>query len=57
MNINGDKLLAVLWILGFLAAVYMIASNILFNKNFSYVAIGAGFISILPLLLKWIKAK
>lgn len=53
MNKIGDKVLAVVGILGFLAAVYMLVSNIYFNKDFSLVAIIAGFISPLLTVMTW----
>jgi hypothetical protein len=51
MNIDGDKILIAVGILGFIAAIYMIIANIYFNKDYSYIAIGAGLISLLSLFL------
>lgn len=58
MKFNGDTILIAAGVLGFIAAIYMIISNIFFNKDYSAVAIGAGLVSILSLtLLKGNKAK
>jgi len=45
MILSGNKVLFIAGVLGFMAAIYMIISNIFFNKDFSAIAIGAGLIS------------
>lgn len=45
MILSGNKVLFIAGVLGFMAAIYMIISNIFFNKDFSVIAIGAGLIS------------
>lgn len=53
MNKISDKVLAAVGILGLLAAIYMLISNIFFNKDFSIVAIIAGFMSPLLTVMTW----
>jgi hypothetical protein len=55
MNIN--KLLIAAGILGFAAAIYMIISNVFYNKDYTAVAIAAGFISPISTFLLWTKDK
>jgi hypothetical protein len=55
MNIN--KLLIAAGILGFAAAIYMIISNVFYNKDYAAVAIAAGFISPISTFLLWTKDK
>ncbi|MDF2890246.1 MAG: hypothetical protein K0R80_613 [Clostridia bacterium] len=54
---NMNKVLIAAGILGFIAAVYMIISNTFYNKDFSTVAIAAGFISPISTFLLWSKDK
>lgn len=57
MILSGNKVLFIAGVLGFMAAIYMIISNIFFNKDFSVIAIGAGLISPLYFYILRIKEK
>jgi hypothetical protein len=52
-----NKVLIAAGILGFIAAVYMTISNAFYNKDYSTVAIAAGFISPISTFLLWSKDK
>lgn len=51
MNINGNKIIIAVGILGLLASVYMIVADVFYNKDFSIIAIVAGLVTPIYLLL------